>query len=128
MNTKDCVFCKIVKGQLPCWKIYEDNDFLAFLDITPFTEGHTLVIPKKHYRWVWDVPNVGEYFKIAAKIINHYRQVANNQWVSSLVWGTDVPHAHIQVLPWPEKVHLNVKRGQLTEKQAKELVSQFALK
>ncbi len=45
----DCIFCKIVNKELPCYKIYEDNDFLAFLDIQPIAKGHTLVIPKKHY-------------------------------------------------------------------------------
>ena len=52
----DCVFCQIAAGKIPCFKIYEEEGFLAFLDINPWVEGHTLVIPKKHYRWVWDMP------------------------------------------------------------------------
>ena len=63
----DCIFCKIVNRELPCYKIYEDESFLVFLDIFPYVEGHVLVIPKKHYRWVWDVENVGEYFEIVER-------------------------------------------------------------
>jgi histidine triad (HIT) family protein len=132
---KGCVFCKIVKGELPCWKVYEDKNFLAFLDIFPFTEGHTLVIPKKHYRWVWDLPtskqispNIGEYFTVAGKVINHYRQVSGEEWVSSVVWGKLVPHAHIQIYPWPEKLDLNWKRDKLTKAKAKKMVKKLALK
>ena len=124
---KDCVFCQIVKGKLPKWKIYEDKDFLAFLDIAPFCDGHTLLIPKKHYRWVWDYPEIGRYFQTAGKIISHYRQVSNKQWVTSIVWGTDVPHAHIQILPWPEKVQLDFKRSQLNKEKAQKLLNELAL-
>ncbi|MEI7463544.1 MAG: HIT domain-containing protein, partial [Candidatus Taylorbacteria bacterium] len=59
-----CIFCKIINKEIPANIIYEDADFLAFLDIRPLSPGHMLVIPKKHYRWVWDVPNVGEYFEV----------------------------------------------------------------
>ena len=125
---EDCVFCKIVKGGIPAYKIYEDKDFLAFLDIAPFTEGHTLVIPKKHYRWVWDLPNVKEYFSVAAKIANHYRKVFKNDFVASVVWGMLVPHAHIQILPWAQPLYLNWPRGKLTESTAKKLLKELAIK
>ncbi|MDP9249341.1 MAG: HIT domain-containing protein, partial [bacterium] len=65
---QECIFCKIVKGEVPAIKVYEDENFLAFLDIRPMGPGHTQVIPKKHYRFVWDLPaqagvpgNTGEY-------------------------------------------------------------------
>lgn len=125
---KDCVFCQIVKGKIPCWKIYEDNQFLAFLDIAPFTEGHTQVIPKKHYRWVWEVPNIGEYFSVVQKIVNHYRKVSREDWISSIVWGQLVSHAHIQVLPWPRHLDLDWKRDKLTEAKAKQLLKKLAFK
>ena len=124
---KDCVFCKIVKGELPAYKIYEDDNFLAFLDIMPFTDGHTQVIPKKHYRWVWDYPGIGQYFKTVRKIVDHYRKTSGQEWVSSVIWGRMVPHAHIQILPWPEKLDLDWKRSELTEKEARELVKKFNL-
>lgn len=52
---KDCVFCKIAKGEIPCTKIYEDKDTLAFLDINPTNKGHTLIIPKQHFKNILDV-------------------------------------------------------------------------
>jgi histidine triad (HIT) family protein len=122
-----CVFCQIIKGQLPCWKIYEDENFLAFLDIAPHSDGHTQVIPKKHYRWVWDYPEPGKYFKVAAKIVNHFRKVSGKDWVVGLIWGQDVPHAHIQILPWPENITPNWPREKLTEKKANKLIKKFAL-
>jgi histidine triad (HIT) family protein len=125
---KNCVFCKIVKGELPCWKIYEDDDFLVFLDILPFTDGHSLVIPKKHFRWVWDVPNIDQFFKVAGKVVNQYRKNTGEKFVVSMIWGRKVPHAHIQILPAADKLKLDWKRGQLSEKKAKKLLQKFSLK
>jgi histidine triad (HIT) family protein len=125
---KDCVFCKIVKGELPSWKIYEDQNFLAFLDIAQFCDGHTLVIPKKHYRWVWDYPEIDQYFAVAGKVINHYRRVTKNDFVASVIWGKDIPHAHIQILPGPHRLSLNWRGQGLSEKKAKELVKKLAIK
>lgn len=124
---KNCIFCQIVKGKIPCWQIYEDRDFLAFLDIAPFCEGHTLVIPKKHYRWVWDIPNVGQYFSTATKIINHYRKKTGNDWVTISVWGTEIPHAHIQIIPWPKKLALGWPKSKLTQQKAEELIKKFKM-
>lgn len=96
---KDCIFCKIVRGELPSHKVYEDDKFLAFLDINPHSPGHTMVIPKEHYRWVWQVPNAGEYFEVAKKVALAQQKVFNTEWIISRVVGEEVPHAHIWVLP-----------------------------
>lgn len=53
---KDCIFCKIVKGEIPCFKVYEDDKVLAFEDINPISEGHTLIIPKRHAQDLWEIP------------------------------------------------------------------------
>lgn len=96
----DCIFCKIVNGQIPCHKIYEDENFLAFLDIKPFAKGHTLVIPKKHYRWVYDVPNFNEYWQVAQKIALDIKNSSlNPEYISFLTMGNEVLHAHIHVIP-----------------------------
>ncbi len=94
------VFHKIVSGEIPCYKIYEDEDFLAFLDINPVCDGHTLLIPKEYSKWVWDVPKYNEYFAVARKIANHFRKVTSNDFVSMKVIGIDVPYAHIHILPY----------------------------
>jgi len=95
----DCVFCKIAAGEIPSYKVYEDDDFLAFLDITPRNPGHILVIPKKHYRWVWDLENIGDYYAVVGRIANALRQALKTEWVVSAVFGEEVPHAHVWLVP-----------------------------
>ena len=95
----DCVFCQIAKKKIPAEIVYEDKDFLAFLDIHPQSPGHTQVIPKKHYRWVWDMPNVGEYFAVAKKIARAQQGAFETDWILSKIIGDEVPHAHIWIFP-----------------------------
>ena len=94
----ECIFCQIVAGEIPSYKIYEDKEFLAFLDIFPKSEGHTLVIPKTHYPWVWDYPEPGKYFAVVTKIAKHLKKVSG-QDVRGLVYGFDIPHAHVHLMP-----------------------------
>ena len=96
---QNCIFCKIVAKEIPSHIVYEDNNFLAFLDIHPHTPGHVQVIPKDHYRWVWDVPNVGSYFEIANKIAHAQQKAFDTDWILSRIIGDEVPHAHIWVFP-----------------------------
>lgn len=100
----DCVFCKVVNGELPSHKVYEDDEFLALMDINPVAPGHTLVIPKTHYRWVWDVPNIGGYFEVVRKVAralqNTFGQVEE---IHSRVVGEEVPHAHVWLYPNPTR-------------------------
>jgi histidine triad (HIT) family protein len=98
-----CIFCKIAKGEIPSHKIYEDEEFVAFLDVRPLSPGHALVIPKKHYRWVWDVPNAGRYFEITKKIARAIQDSFGTKEVLSKIIGEEVPHAHIWLFPNPEK-------------------------
>lgn len=95
----NCIFCKIVKGEIPAHKVYEDDTFVAFLDIHPQSPGHTQVIPKAHMRWVWDVQNIGEYFEVVQKIALAQRKAFNTEWVLSRIIGDEVAHAHIWVYP-----------------------------
>ena len=96
---ENCIFCKIVRGEIPCYKVYEDEDFLAFVDIHPQSPGHVQVIPKKHYRWVWDVPNVGEYFEVVKKIAQAQQKAFNTEFILSKIVGEEIDHAHIWVYP-----------------------------
>lgn len=96
---KDCVFCKIVRKEIPSHRVYEDDEFVAFLSINPESPGHTLVIPKKHYRWVWDVPNVGSYFEVAKKIALAQKKAFSTDFVLSKIVGEEVHHAHIWIFP-----------------------------
>lgn len=96
---EDCIFCKIVKGEIPNYTLYEDDNYLAFLDIFPRVKGHALVIPKKHYRWIYDVENFGEFWEVAKKISMRLQKILNARSISYLTLGEEVPHAHIHILP-----------------------------
>ena len=96
---ENCIFCKIVAGEIPAHKVYEDETYFAFLDIHPKAPGHTQVIPKEHHRWVWDVPNVGEYFEVATKIAKAQRKAFGTDWILSRIVGDEVTHAHIWIYP-----------------------------
>ena len=95
----ECIFCKIVKGEIPSYKVYEDDKFLAFLDINPLSPGHTQVIPKEHHRWVWEVSNIGEYFEVVKKIALAQEKAFETDWILSKIDGSEVTHAHIWVYP-----------------------------
>ncbi len=96
---EECVFCKIVRKELPAYIVYEDQNFLSFLDIRPMNPGHSLVIPKKHYQWTWEVPNFGEYFEVAKKIALAALESLGAKMVNFITAGLGVPHAHIHVVP-----------------------------
>ena len=99
MTDSDCIFCKIVKGEIPSYKVYEDDNFLAILDINPQSPGHTQVITKKHYRWVWDIANAGEYFEVVKKIALAQQKAFGTDFILSKIVGDEIPHAHIWVFP-----------------------------
>ena len=100
--TQECMFCQIVEGTLPCHKVYEDEDVLAILDHRPVRPGHTLIIPKKHYRYITDCPE-GLYLslmKVAQKVSQKILKVAEPEPLNTalLVHGY-IPHVHIHVFP-----------------------------
>jgi len=95
----DCIFCKIINGEIPSFKIYEDEKFFAFLDINPLNPGHTLVIPKKHYRWALDVPQFGSYWEVAGVVAQSLKQNINAESINFVTLGYEVEHAHIHVIP-----------------------------
>ncbi len=109
---EDCIFCKIIKGDIPCYKVYEDEGYFAFLDIAPVVKGHTLLIPKKHYRWVYDVPNFGEYWSKVLMITRGMQKALNTTYVNYYTYGV-VPHAHIHILPRTTQIGTNDVRGGL---------------
>ncbi|MHB8860439.1 MAG: HIT family protein [Minisyncoccota bacterium] len=100
-----CIFCKIVAGEIPAHKVYEDDTYLAFLDIRPLSPGHTLIIPKAHYRWVWDVEDQGSYFEVVRKIAKALQKISGTDEVHMKVIGEEIEHAHVWVFPAPDKAH-----------------------
>lgn len=93
------VFMDIIEGKIPCYKVYEDDNFFAFLDIYPRAKGHTLVIPKKPFRFVYDVPEFGTYWEVVYKITAAIQKGLQPTWVNYATFGLEVPHAHIHILP-----------------------------
>ena len=94
------VFTKIIQGEIPCYKIYEDDKTMAFLDIAPEAEGHTLVVPKLEVDRVYDLPDE-DYQAVMAtvkKLARHYEDVLGERMQIKVV-GIDVPHAHVHILP-----------------------------
>ncbi len=122
----DCIFCKIVSGEIPAHKVYEDTEVLAFLDIHPIREGHTLVIPKKHepeFQHLDDVSYV-EVMRVAKAMASKVESVLKPARVGLVIAGWDVPHAHIHVVPMHEHHDLTSKRlldGTLGEPSQEEL-------
>ena len=95
----NCIFCKIVKKEIPAEIVYEDTNFLAFLDINPRGPGHTLVIPKEHCRWVWDYPEIGKYFEVVRKIAKAQQKAFSQEMIRSQIFGNEIFHAHVWL--WP---------------------------
>jgi len=119
MEDTNCIFCKIIRGELPALKVYENDTLIAFLDIQPVNKGHTLIIPKKHYRNLYNLPD-----EILGKIGILMRDLAiaikkavgaegiNIEMNNESLAGQLVDHAHIHIIPrflndglrhWPGK-------------------------
>ena len=100
---QDSIFTKIVKGDIPCYKIYEDELTLAFLDIHPIQPGHTLVIPKRQVEFVWDLADA-DYQAVMAtakKVANRLKAAfPDKSRVALLIEGLDVAHAHLKLFPF----------------------------
>tara|TARA_B100000427_G_scaffold175823_1_gene146281 strand:- start:8127 stop:8516 length:390 start_codon:yes stop_codon:yes gene_type:complete len=95
------LFSKIIAGDIPSYKIKEDDRFLSFLDIRPISQGHTLVIPKLEVDHFYDLPDeiLGDLFVFAKPIVKAIEAVVECQRVGSIIAGLEVPHAHLHLVP-----------------------------
>ena len=108
----DSLFSKIIRGEIPSHKIYEDDNTFAFLDINPTQPGHTLVVPKKQVEFVWDLGDEHYTALMAAckKIARHIRQTLRVKYVGVKVIGEEVPHAHVHLIPFNEAAQFFERR------------------
>jgi histidine triad (HIT) family protein len=118
MEDKNCIFCKIVRGEIPSYKIYEDKDFLGFLDAFPSMKGQALVIPKKHITpWLFDVEDEN-YCKImlaAKKVVRAVDKAMKPLKTGMIVEGLELAHVHIKIFPlskigfrdYPKKIEVS---------------------
>lgn len=124
------VFTKIVKGEIPSYKIYEDNQFYAFLDINPLTKGHTLVIPKMEVDYLFDLEDelLSEMIVVAKKIAKAIEKSITCNRVGLMVIGLEVPHAHIHLIPILQEGDMNLsnERIDLSNKQFEDIAKKIS--
>ena len=95
------IFSKIVRNEIPSYKVYENENFLAFLDINPLKKGHTLVIPKLEVDYIFDLKSkeYQELWNFAKLVAKGMKRVIKCERISIVVMGLEVPHAHIHLIP-----------------------------
>lgn len=118
------IFSRIVAGEIPCYKIAENDKFFAFFDISPLVPGHTLVIPKKEEDYIFDISDedLAEMMVFAKKIALAIKKAIPCRKVGVAVIGLEVPHAHIHLVPMQKEGDLDFRREKMhpTEEQFKE--------
>lgn len=109
------IFSKIIKGEIPSYKIDEDNQFYAFLDINPIAKGHTLVIPKKETDYIFDIADeeYKSYWIFAKKVARKIEKIIPCERVGIAVVGLEVPHAHIHLIPINKVSDIDFSRPKL---------------
>ncbi|MBR2837012.1 HIT domain-containing protein [Candidatus Saccharibacteria bacterium] len=114
------IFTKIVNGEIPCYKIYEDDKTLAFLDIHPETKGHVLVIPKNETDKIYDLPeeDYNALMQTVKKLSSHMEKVLGVRILWKVV-GTDVPHAHVHLEPY-DKTWFHGREVKMTPEEFEE--------
>lgn len=110
-----CIFDKIIRGEIPSAKVWEDENYLAFLSIAPINPGHTLVIPKKHTEYVFDLPNVElcKLFKVCKPIAQALKKIFSPSTgkIGIMVSGGEIPHVHIHLIPIHHEGDLTFERA-----------------
>lgn len=106
---KQSLFTKIINGEIPAHRIYEDDKVIAFLTIHPLCDGHTLVVPKKQIDQIWDLEsNDYKYlWGITQMIALHLRDIMKVERIGVVIKGFEVPHAHIHLIPVPYDTHID---------------------
>ena len=109
------IFSKIINGEIPSYKLAEDNRFFSFLDINPLAKGHTLVVPKKETDYIFNIEDrdLGDMMVFAKKLALAIEKVVPCKKVGIAVIGLEVPHAHIHLIPINEVSDINFARQKL---------------
>ena len=134
MKDNDCIFCKLASGEIPSATLYEDEDFRVILDLSPASKGHALIIPKNHYRNLYDLDDelASKVLVLAKKMINRltdvlgcdgYNIVQNNEEVA----GQTVFHFHMHLIPRykGDQVGLGWKMGELTDEERDDILAKL---
>ena len=123
------IFSRIIAGEIPSYKVAEDENYYAFLDIAPLTKGHTLVIPKKEVDYIFDLDDetLSGMILFAKKVAKRIKAQIPCKRVAVVVLGMEVPHAHIHLIPInsEEEVDFHREKLHLTEEEFKEIVAKI---
>jgi histidine triad (HIT) family protein len=126
------IFTKIIKGEIPCYKIAEDEKYFAFLDINPLRAGHTLVVPKKETDYIFDLDEdqLSGIILFSKKVAAAIKSVIPCNRIGVAILGLDVPHAHIHLVPMDTMEDINFKKPKLkfTSEEFKEIADKISRK
>ena len=109
------IFTRIIQGEIPCYKVAEDDRYFAFLDINPLTEGHTLVVPKKETDYLFDLDDrtLADMIVFAKRIARKLKEKIECKRVAVVVLGLEVPHAHIHLIPIQDEKDVDFHKEKL---------------
>ena len=109
------IFTRIINGEIPCYKIAEDDNYFAFLDINPLAKGHTLVVPKIEEDYIFDLSDetLAGMMVFAKKVAARIKEVTACKRVAVVVLGMEVPHAHIHLIPMNSEADVDFKKAKL---------------
>jgi histidine triad (HIT) family protein len=126
------IFTKIIRGEIPCYKIAENDDYFSFLDINPLRAGHTLVVPKKETDYIFDLDDVylSEMILFSKKIAVAIKSVIPCNRIGVAILGLEVPHAHIHLVPMDTMEDINFKNPKLkfTTEEFKDIAAKISSK
>ena len=124
------IFSKIIKGEIPCYKIAEDENYFAFLDINPLRAGHTLVVPKKETDYIFDLDDdqLAGMIIFSKKVAAAIKSVIPCNRIGVAILGLEVPHAHIHLVPMDTMEDINFKNPKLkfTPEEFKEIAAKIS--
>ncbi len=124
------IFSKIIAGEIPSYKIAEDERFYAFLDINPLTKGHTLVVPKKEVDYIFDLDDntLSDMMVFSKRVAKAMKKVIDCKRIGVTVIGLEVPHAHIHLVPIRKEsdIYFSGSRKQFSPKELEEIAGAIA--
>ncbi len=124
------LFSKIINGEIPSYKVAEDDNYYAFLDINPLSEGHTLVVPKKEVDYIFDLDDITYkgLFEFSKKVSKAIEKSVECVRIGLVVYGLDVPHAHIHLIPLKgtgNEIDFSKPKVQLTQDEFAEIAKKI---
>lgn len=125
------IFTRIINGEIPCYKIAEDENYFAFLDINPLSEGHTLVVPKREEDYIFDLQDeeLAGLVTFAKKVAVSQKANLDCKRVAMVVLGMEVPHAHIHLIPMNSEADVDFRKSklQLSSEQFAQIANKIKL-